>query len=902
MSAPLLATKLFIPPAGKSLVVRPRLLEKLNVGLQPGCRLTLVSAPAGFGKTTLVSTWVTSLKLSAYQPSPIVAWLSLDDKDNDPVIFWSYLIASLQTQRVELGEQALSLLQTAPSSDLEAILVLLVNELVQIPNPFILILDDLHLVRNPEIHRSLSFVIDHVPSQFHVMVLSRTDPPLPLALLRGRGQLLEIRLSDLRFSSEEAQAYLNEGMKLALPSPAVNTLNDKTEGWIAGLQMAALSLQGNQDNTRFVQSFSGSNRYVLEYLVEEVLNRQPQDVKEFLLSTSILDRLCGPLCDAVLDSAYHSQSLLEFLEHANLFLIPLDEEQHWYRYHQLFSDLLRKRREQEDAVGGKKLHGRASQWFEQNGLIYQAVEHAFLAEDYPRVARLLDESVDNLWKRGEHTWLFNWTQKLPEGQLQDHLTLYLFKAAFLATNSSLHEAEECLGEIEQLLPAAAIESSQRYRFAGQVSALHALIANFRGNPTTTRQYATQALRTLSKEQDPFWWIMLLNTLGGLELELKNFPACRQYLIQAIEVGKKAGYSMMILNTITKLVYAMGLTGRLKEAGEICSEGLQLISQYHLEGVPTTSLILLAWGNILFERYELDEAEKFIVRGLELSRSGNIITLQALGCFELTMLWMTQGDLQSAEEVLQEADRLAREHELPFWLESAIGGLKALLWIRLGRITEAENYLDGRDVRLDAKVEFPHHVEYQALVYLLLHKGELTTAANLLEHLVGWTQADHQEGWVLTFQSLLSVVYQTSGDFEKALRMLESALELAEPQGYVRIFVEKDEVMAVLLKKAVERRIYPDYARRLLEKMRVSLPSDATTPGLQKPQFASMEPLTEREKEVLGLIAEGCTNKEIAKRLYISLRTVKYHATSIYIKLGVNRRAQAAVKAGELGLL
>lgn len=512
MSAPLLATKWFVPPAQKGLVVRARLLEKLDAGLRPGCRLTLVSAPAGFGKTTLVSTWLAGIK-SPEQPSPpSIAWLSLDDGDNAPIIFWSYIISSLQTQQEGVGKLAQSLLQGTNPPDLEGILASLVNDLAQIPHAFILILDDFHLVRNPAIHRSLSFFIEHLPPQFHVMIASRTDPPLPLALLRGRGQLLEIRLAELRFSNEEAAAYLNQGMKLGLSLQAVDTLNTKTEGWAAGLQMAALSMQGRPDSSQFVQTFSGSNRYILEYLLEEVLNRQPEDVKEFLLHTSILERLCASLCEAVIGESdslipyplspgflspvpSSCQEMIEFLERSNLFLIPMDEEKLWYRYHHLFAEILRAKLAQSDPALASVLQRRAAGWFEENGMLEEAFFYTHAAKDNDGLVRLIEQNAGPMIQKGQLTTPIKWVQLLPEDLVLNRPWLCMLFAWAYVLKADTEKAISLLDRADELIRKEG-PNKNTSDLPGTIFALRTEVLESRGDIPGTIEMAHQALMLL----------------------------------------------------------------------------------------------------------------------------------------------------------------------------------------------------------------------------------------------------------------------------------------------------------------------------------------------------------------------------------------------------------------------
>jgi LuxR family maltose regulon positive regulatory protein len=932
MSAPFMATKLYIPPPGKYLVDRPRLLEKLDECLWSGCRLTLVCAPAGFGKTTLVSAWVAHFKSSAQSPPPRTAWLSLDDRDNDPVIFWSYVIAALQVQQEGIGKQSLSLLQTAQSPDLEGNLAALVNDLVGIPEAFILVLDDYHVIRNPAVHRSLSFFIEHIPAQFHLILASRTDPPLPLALLRGRGQLLDIRLNDLRFSNEDASAFLNAGMGLKLEAQAVSTLNGKAEGWAAGLQMAALSLQeavAEQDRQRvedFIASFSGSNRYILDYLIEEILNQQPAEIQSFLLKTSILDRLCGPLCDSVIGTferlndgrLQRSEDVLEYLERANLFIYPLDDRRYWYRYHQLFGDLLRKRLSQIDPGSVPGLHQRAIRWYEEDGLIPKAVQHAFQAGDYPKAASLVSQISEELWGRGEHATLLEWIAALPEAEKRQYPHLWVWQVSMLITAGKMQEAERCIPEIESYLRLVSGAEPEHASFMGRVFSLRTYVASFYGDIPNLMHYAHLALENLSKEEDAGGRCGISLVLSNAYLNSGDLQAAGQALDEAIDAGKIAHRPYMVLTAISNLATVLYAQGDLKRAGQVCQEGDLLVQQYELEHSPLAANLFIAQGLVLCEQHALDEAEAHIRRGLELAQERGYIWSIAWGYRGLTRLLLARGDLAAAEGVLQEAEQLINSHEIPAYHTCGISGLKARVWIGLGKIEAAEAYLQSRNIQADGEIQYPHESEYLALARLYLVKRDLEAAANLLGRMLAWAEAAGQQLWVIRVLVLQALLDHFQGNRQQSLECLNRALRLAEPQDIVQVFVDEGEPMQGLLKQG----IHPEYSQRLLEAFpgpRKEPASVAETraiahapgvservAGASQPAWmdseALVEPLSKRELEIVRLIVEGYSNKEIAQKLYISLRTVKYHATSIYSKLGVSGRTQAAFRARELGLL
>ncbi len=908
MPAPLLATKLFIPPPGKSLVDRPRLLEKLDKSLQLGCRLTLISAPAGFGKTTLVSGWVTNKKSLDTSLHPLIAWLGLDDGDNNPVLFWSYIINSLQAQHEEIGKQAQSLLQSANPSDLDGELALLINDLAQISTSFILLLDDYHLIRNSEIHKSLSFFLEHAPPSFHLIILSRTDPPLSLALLRGRGQLLEIRLADLRFSDEEAMSYFIEGMGLKLSLDEVEVLNTKTEGWVAGLQMAALSMQRRIDTTQFIQSFSGSNRFILDYLVEEVLKRQSAAIQDFLVRTSILEIFCSSLCDTLFQNMdqkdYHgSQSVLEYLENSSLFIVPMDEDRYWYRYHNLFADLLKNRLQQSLPNEIISLHHKASQWYEQNGLIKLAIEHSLSAKDFDRAIFLINQAAEHFFGYGDRAAMAQWIHAIPEEHLRKNLNLEVLRAASLSMDGHIREAETCLQNVEKWLAAAKNPSKQLTILVGRILTIRGNIAAYRGDLDGILFYATQALEKLDNDHGLPWRSWNLVNLSNVSLSKGDMDTSVKYMIDGIAAGKMAHSPDMVLTTSFYHILILWLKGSIREASQASQEGLTYISENHLNELPRAGALIMIWGLILSERHDLASAEKAITQGYSLVKQEKSSPLwhEIANLIRLRFL-IAKGDLISADAVLKEATKLYTDNEIPEMLAAWIRGFITMSWILRGQLWEAEKDFLDHKISTDGEVTHPYYGEYLSLARLLHVKGDQSSARGLLERIIHRAKIDKQFRWVVSGNVLLALAYQALGNTSFAIRTLENALDLAEPEGLNQIFIDEGEPMAQLLTTANNEGIHRDYTSILLSYFPTSSLNLKIGKDIQQRKHIVIEPLSTREIEVLKLIAEGYANKEIAQKLGISLRTVKYHTTSIYTKLNVTGRIQAVTKAQVMGLL
>jgi len=890
MPAPILATKLYIPPLRAKTVPRSRLIERLNEGLTG--KLTLISAPAGFGKTTLISEWINGCRLPA-------AWLSLDEGDSDLARFIAYLISALQMINAGIGEGLLGALQSPQPLQLEPLLTALLNEITTIPDNFILILDDFHSIDSQSVVQTLAFLLDHLPPQMHVVISTREDPSLPLSRMRVRAELTELRADDLRFTDFEAVEFLNQVMRLNLSDREVTALEARTEGWIAGLQLTALALQGQSmqglsDPAGFIQSFTGSHRFVLDYLVEEVLQRQTAEIQAFLLRTSILGRLCGQLCDAVLSNpADTGQKTLEHLEHANLFIVPLDNERRWYRYHHLFRDLLGQRLgEYCTAQEIAELHVRASEWYETNGLMLEAFQHAAAANDVERAERLMESRTMSLHLRSVALTILNWLDTLP-AQVLDARPLLRVRSVTLALM-----AWRAAGVEEKLLAAeaavaAALERSPldaRARdLSGQIACARATLALTRYDTQTMLAQARRALECLYPENHTF--LFTANwALASANLLLGNRPAAAQACQQALTHSQKSGsiFSRMLATTILGNIQSMD--NQLHQAAETYRRVMELAGD---NPFPNSGQVQLNLAEIYYEWNDLETAEQQGMQSQELMRQyGQLIDRFIMAEVFIARLQLARGDVGGASDRLAEAERSARQKNFLLRLPD-IAVVQVLALIQQGQLTKA--------LQLARQYELPLS---QAQVFIAQQNPPAALA--LLNPLHQQMEA---KGWtdeLLKVMVLEALALQAQDEKDRAAQVLGEALALAEPGGFVRIFVDQGEAMQSLLRGLIEKQsrdqehAQSGYADRLL----AACQPLATTlkPANMQPKTEMIAPLSARELEVLRLLRTELSGPEIARQLIVSLNTLRTHTKNIFYKLGVNNRRAAVRRAEELGLM
>lgn len=900
----LLATKLYIPAVRPNLVPRSHLVERLNDGLQPGRKLILISAPAGFGKTTLLVEWL-ECKEGRQSPSN-VGWFSLDDEDNDPVRFLAYLTAALQRAGATTAEGCLVVPALSQPSWPRAVLVPMINQIASMSRSVVLVLDDYHVVEQQTIHDAISFLIDHLPPNLHLVIAGRTDPPLPLARLRTRGQISELRQADLRFTPQEAAAFLNRTMGLALPDRDVTRLERRTEGWIAGLQLAALSMQGRSEVEAFINAFSGSHHYVLDYLAEEVLQRQPAGIRTFLRQTSILERLSAPLCDVVLGGresaeggrSAGSQSILEQLEAANLFVVPLDSERRWYRYHQLFAEFLRRQLDQAEPDLVPILHRRASRWYEQQGLRAEAIEHTLAARDFERAAGLIEAAGEATLMRSEMTTYLAWVDALPDEVVRSRPNLCLYYAwALLVAARPIDEVLARLRDADQ-------EGAQ---VSGQMAVLRGFLAAFQGQVARGADLPRRLLEAAS-EGEPLLRSLAAWYLGFSCMWRDDLDGASQAFDQAIQISQEAGNVMIATLALCHCAEVHMMQGKLRAARSLYEQAMALAVDDKGAPLPIAGMALIGLGELAREESDLDRAGHLLREGLE--RTNQWGELGALdGYIALARLRQAQGDNAGLMEAMASAVQCARRFDASEMDDRFVEAQQARLWVMQGRLDEAARWAARRRPCLGnaaADVEpaiddspVPKtlcDIESLVLVRLMTGQGRPQDGLTMLERLLPRMEREGRWGSTIEVHILRALALQAIGDTTQAVLALERALSLAEPEGYVRIFVDEGTPLAELLRRAATRGVAPVYVGQLLAVIHAEEPAPA--PGIPK----LIEPLADREIEVLRLIAAGLSNQEIAENLVLAVSTVKWHINNLYGKLGVSSRTQAIARARDLDLL
>ncbi len=889
----LLQTKLHIPQPTPRTIFRSYLLSRIDGGLASGCKLTLISAPVGYGKSTLVSSWLAETKCPA-------AWLSLDAEDNEPVRFWTYIIAAIQTIQPEVGQTEINLLRKAQTPSIENVLRNLINQFTKISEKIILVLDDFHLIKSQDLHSGVNYFIDHLPPQIHLVIITREDPPLPLPQMRAKGQMFELRARDLHFTIDESAQFLNRKMGLNLQPQEIAILERRTEGWAVGLQMAALSLQELADSAGFIAAFAGDNRYVADYLISEVLERQPEQIRNFLLRTAIVDRFTPSLCDTFMEKeSPQSGKIIEQVEMLGLFIMPLDHVRQWYRYHHLFADLLRYRLRQDDPSKFTELNRIASRWFQQQGLVEEAVKYALIGEDHNHVAELIEISGLTMFGRSQLTTLQNWINALPERIIQEHPYLSVLLVWVGSVTGQWDLAGKHLALAEENLSLA--NTNLRSEIVCHIALLRAYASRSGGDLDSSLNHTQEALSHLP-ENNIFLDCTIYLNLGGNYWLTGNFSALEEPLKHAISFMDIPEVEYPALAAAGFLANAYLQQGKLHQAESLCSK---IVHHAGHNSHPSAAYVFLELGELLYERNKTNEAltylSKAIQNGEESDKIVNVIRARQL----LAKDYCAMGDQDEANILTRQAEELFKQtsprYQVMHQIEYEYYRIRCLLYQQniQPALQWAGDYKNRRN-----SIKSPWAL-LNELVYahVLLSDGKPDQALQILRTSEESARSFGANGWVIQGLALESLCHNAMNDLEKALEALQHALGLAEPEGYIRTFVDYGESMQRLLNLAMKRGIYVTYARKLLD----SFPSKDNMEGENEREMVStgkslIEPLTDQERSILRLMAIGLSHHEIADELYLSINTVKWHTTHIYGKLGVHRRAHAVARAKEMGIL
>ena len=907
----LLDTKLYRPRSPRGLVPRPRLRERLDRGATS--TLMLVSAPAGFGKSTLLAEW-----LAAGPAAPTdersAAWLSLDRGDNNPVAFWTYLIAALRTVAPGVGASALALLQETQPVPIETMLTPLLNDLGEVAGDMVLVLDDYHVIDAPDLLEGMAFLLDHVPPGLHVVIAGRADPALPLARLRARGELVEVRAADLRFTPDEAVAYLNGAMGLELTDADVAALEGRTEGWIAALQLAALSMQGRDDVSGFIAGFAGDARYVVDYLVEEVLQRQPDAVQSFLLQTSVLDRLSGPLCDAVTGGT-GGRAMLESLDRGNLFLVPLDDRRRWYRYHHLFADVLRARLLDEQPDRIPELHRRASDWYEANGERAVAIDHALAGGDFDRAADLVELAAPVLQRLRQEGTLRRWMEALPDAQFRVRPVLSNNFVGSRMSSGYFEGIEPYLQNAERWLDAMSAEGGgppgrppdmvvvdeEAFRALPASVAVHrAGQALALGDRAGCIAHARRVL-DLAGPDDHLEKAAATALIGLASWGDGDVAAAQAGYVESWQHMVRAGHIADVLGLAVTLGDLHVVQGRLGDAMRTYEEALRLAAEQGGPVLRGTADMYVGMAALHRERDDLPAATELLLRSQELGEHLGLPQNPHRWRVAMARVREAEGDLDGAATLLAEAEQVYAGDFSPD--VRPIASMRARVLILQGRWADALGWARDRGLSVDDDLSYLREFEHVTLARALLARcrseragPSLDAALGLLQRLLPAAEAGGRTGSAIEILVLQALAQQLRGDVPAALVPLGQALSLAEPEGYARVFLDEGPQTAALLEAAAQGGIVTDYVQRLLAAGRGAEPARSSAAE------RLIEPLSGREVDVLRLLASDLGGPDIARQLVVSLNTVRTHTKNIYAKLGVNNRRAAVRRAEELHLL
>ena len=914
MPVPLLKTKLYVSPLHPEVVPRSHLVGQLENGLKG--KLTLISAPAGFGKTTMLKEWIAS------RVDP-VSWVSLDSGDNDPIRFWAYFITALQHIKEGVGESVAAALQTPQPPPLEHLLTDLINDIspiqaikqgsLNLEEKDILVLDDYHLITDRRVHETVTFFLDHLPPSFHLIIATRADPPWPIARMRARLRVTEIRAEDLRFSLQEATIFLNETMGFNLSPRDIASLEERTEGWIVGLQMAALSMRSREDKNAFIRAFTGTHRYILDYLLEEVLDQQPKDIRSFLLKTSILERMTAELCDAIM-GIEDSKEILSHLEMANLFIVSLDDNRSWYRYHHLFSELLKSQLSIKHPTQVPLLNQQASQWFEDNQFVEETIQYAFASKDNERVARLIEDNAMGLFQNSKYNKLSGWIEALPPDLVLKRPWLCVYQAWTRHWAGLREGGEDCLENAEKVLAeSSSIHEPEVKRLSGYIAAMRAHYALTNEALTIAIQQARKALLNLPKE-DYFIRSTAGIAMGGAYWgEGKVWKAEKAFRDCASD-ALKGGYNLRASSALCYVGMQQVKQARLHQAEKTFKKSLDLVQDSEGRVFPNAGYPLAKLGELACEWNNLDTAYKDSEQGVELCNLLGQVDLIAEANASLARVQIARKDYSGAENTIEQTDQLTKGVKFDPWAVTWLDDCRIRLWISTNRLDQAYRWMTTFGPKIDGPLNFQHDLSHINLARVLValsekesHNKHAKEALDLLHRL---SDAAEEAGWLhhkIQILVLIAMAHNLIGERENAINALTSALTLSEPSRYIRTYINEGPPMGMMLEAVLDlqreksfsqfNKTQENYIKELLSNLQKE--EHGTN---QEAGETFFEPLTVRELDVLRLLVTNKTVPEIAEELVVSPNTIRSHVKHIYEKLGVHRRLSAVQKAKDLNLV
>ena len=895
----MLLTKLHIPSPGKNLVHRSGLFDKLNEGFSR--KLILISAPAGFGKTTLVSDWINQYKI-------LTSWVSLDKGDIDPVEFLSYIIAGIQSIDATFGQSALKLLKSPSKPTNESITSLLINDMLKISQDFLLVLDDFHLIDTSEISQLVTYLLEHIPDNIHIAIITRSDPALSIARLRSQHQLVEFRSSDLFFSTNDIFVLFNKKLKIKISADDANSLETKTEGWIAGLQLTALSIQDREDVSKFIQDLKGDNRYIMDYLIEEVLKIQSDDIKEFLLKTSILEKLSAPLCNTILNRD-DSQIIIEKLEKNNLFVIPLDSERKWYRYHHLFADLLKQRLLLKQKPAVEKLHNKACDWFEQNEMFDLAIEHALEIGNHEKGIQILGNIVESMWESGLHAAILKYGDLIPDELIKNNPDFCLYFSWILITIGEIEKAEPFLASAEKTTKKIINDQHAskdiirlNNKLLGKISVAFAYLNTFNEASEKVLDYAQTAIKHLSKE-DSLWLGWIWYSIGMTEMTKGNLKQGTIALNKSLENSKKSSNLYLISTIAAQIAFHEMCLGHYKAAYRHCSDFLTFMKENGYSQIAkaewTYSGLFAMMSVIQCIWTDFDAALENVKTAYNLCKNENNISQKITALLAYSYVLYALEDINGAARILTELERVMKQYKMSPFIETTYVGWKIRTLLDLDQIDEANIFAKECGLGLNKKISFKDEQSYIYYVRLLLAQHKFNEADSILLELYTLAYSDKRIETLVQLKILSALMHKMTGDHEKAVKSLIEAMEFAADENLLVFFLFDLNLTNDLVKEAYKTQATEKtkISKQFIDKLKLAIKKKENRIKNQ----ANCE-LSNRELDTLKLIAEDLSNQEIADQLFISLNTVRTHVSHILLKLEVAKRTQAVVKAKELGII